>query len=232
MQDYLNVRIRQDQLHANLGDGLPTGSLILVEGKDGAGKSIIAQRFSYSILESKKKVTYITTELSTKDFIDQMSSIKYYVDEHIINQNLLVIPMFPFMGGVKLRDDFIDRLMAAEQLFDSDFIVIDAFSFLLVQPNMTEGKSFDVINFFKKMTNKNRTILLTVDPEHLNASLLTLLRSVSDIYLELGSKTLAGEERKFIRINRFKKSRGTISNQIAFRVDPGVGFIVEIAALA
>jgi flagellar protein FlaH len=122
--------------------------------------------------------------------------------------------------------------MSSERLFEADVIVIDTFSFLLVKDNTTEEECFQVIDFFKKLTNKNKTVVFTVDPQHLNQSLLTLLRGISDIYFELGYKSLAGEERKFIKINRFKKSTGAVSQIIPFRIQPGVGFIIEIAGLA
>ena len=222
----------RDQLHANLGDGIPTGSLILLEGDDGAGKSIFSQRLIYGMLQDGKNITYISTELSTKDFIDQMTSVNYMIDDYIINQKLLFIPMFPFLGGVTLKKDFMSRLMKAKELFQSDVVVIDTFSFLLVKDNTTEEDCFDVIDFLKKLTNKNKTIIFTVDPQHLNKSLLTLLRGISDIYFQLGMKSLAGEERKFIKINRFKKSKGVVSNVIPFRIQPGNGFIIEIGGLA
>lgn len=222
----------RDQLHANLGEGIPTGSLVLIEGEDGAGKSILTQRLCYSMLTYDTGITYISTELSTKDFIDQMTSVEYFVEDFMINQKLMFIPMFPFLGGVKLRGDFMKRLMQTQALFENEVIVFDAFSFLMVKDNTTEEECFHVIDFFKKLTNKNKTIIFTVDPQHLNQSLLTLLRGISDIYFELGVKSLAGEDRKFIKINRFKKSKGIVSNVIPFRIEPTVGLVIEIAGLA
>jgi len=40
-QDYLDIELRRDEFHRRLGGGLPTGSLMLIEGKYGYGKSII-----------------------------------------------------------------------------------------------------------------------------------------------------------------------------------------------
>jgi flagellar protein FlaH len=229
--DYWSVRLKRDMLHTKLGGGMPKSSIMLIEGKDGYGKSIIAQRLGYALLENGATVTYISTELSTKDFLEQMNSLEYVVDEHLINQRLLFIPMFPYFGNVKLKEDFIYRLLAARQLFDTDVIIIDTISFLLVKGNITEAKAFDVVNFFKKIANKGKIVMFTADPDQLNKSLLTLLRSTSDIYIELGAKMMAGEVKKFMSLNRFKRSEGLVAQTIAFKVDPGQGLIIDIAGL-
>lgn len=229
---YISIKIKRDMLHTKLGGYIPYGSLVLVEGKDGSGKSLLVQRLLYSFLENGATVTYISAELSTKDFLEQMNSLRYDVDDWMINQRLLFIPMFPFIGGAKLRDDFLDRLLAAEQLFEKDIIIIDTMSFLLVQGNITEEKAFDAIKFFKKITGKNKIVIFTVDPEQLNKGLLTLIRSVSDIYLEFGMKILGGDVKKFMSVNRFKRSRNAVVQQIAFRVEPGQGMVIDIGGLA
>ena len=82
------------------------------------------------------------------------------------------------------------------------------------------------------MVNKNKIIMITVDPEQVNKSLLTLIRSVADIYLEFGSKSLGGDIKKFMSINRFKRAKGQVVAQIAFRVEPGQGMIIDIGGLA
>jgi len=140
--------------------------------------------------------------------------------------------MFPFIGGGKLRPDFLDRLIGAQQLFDQHIIIIDTISFLLVQGNISQEKAFDVIKFFKKIANKGKMVIFTVDPEQLNKSLLTLLRSVSDIYLIFGTKMLGGETKKYMEVARFKKAMSNVVPQVAFRVEPGQGMIIDIGGLA
>ena len=230
--DYISVRIPRDMLHTKIGGALPYGSMVLVEGKDGAGKSLLVQRLLYAFLENGSTVTYISAELSTKDFLEQMNSLRYVVDEYLIDGRLLFIPLFPFIGGGKLRKDFLDRFLAARELFESRIIVVDTLSFLLVQGNISNEKAFDVVKFFKKIVNKGKIVLFTVDPEQLNKSLLTLLRSVSDIYLEFGTKILGGETKKYMAVNRFKRAKMQVVPQIAFRVEPGQGMIIDIEGLA
>ena len=53
-QKLLSIKLRRDELERSIGGGLPTSSLVLIEGPDGAGKSIVSQRFCYGILRSEK----------------------------------------------------------------------------------------------------------------------------------------------------------------------------------
>jgi len=230
--DYISLRIPRDMLHTKLSPGIPYSSLMLIEGKDGMGKSLLVQRLIYAFLKNGATVTYISTELSTKDFLEQMNSLQYVVDEYLIGQKLLFIPMFPFIGGGKLRADFLDRLLAARELFESKIIVIDTLSFLMVQGNITQEKAFEAIKFFKKIVNKGKIVIFTVDPEQLNQSLLALLRSVSDIYTSFGTKSLGGDVKKYMAVNRFKRAKTQVVSQIAFRVEPGQGMVIDIGGLA
>ena len=230
--DYIGIRISRDMLHTKLGSHLPFGSLMLMEGKDGAGKSIIVQRLLYSFLKNTASVTYISAELSTKDFLQQMDSLDYVVDDFLIEGKLLFIPMFPFIGGGDLRVDFLERMLAARPLYESDVIIVDTLSFLLVQGNITQQAAFNTVKFFKKMTGKGKLVIFTVDPDQINKDLLMLLRSVSDIYISFDEATLGGEVKKYMQIHRFKKPKSKYVPKVAFRVEPGQGIIIDIGGLA
>ncbi|MBU0762812.1 MAG: ATPase [Candidatus Altiarchaeota archaeon] len=229
---FIGIQIKRDMLHTKLGSHLPFGSLMLMEGKDGAGKSIMVQRLTLSFLLNNASVTYISSELSTKDFLEQMDSLDYGIDKYLIGGKLLFIPMFPFIGGGKLRDDFLERFLAAEPLFKQEIIIVDTMSCLLVQGNISEEQAYDTVKFFKKIANKGKLVIFTVDPAQLNKKLLDLLRSVSDIYISFDEKKLGGEVKKFMQINRFKKAKMKYTPQVAFRVEPKQGIIIDIGGLA
>ncbi|RMF05535.1 hypothetical protein D6764_04505 [Candidatus Woesearchaeota archaeon] len=228
--DIISIALPRDELNRNLGGGIPSNSLVLIEGPDGAGKSVLSQRFCYAFLENGKTVTYISTELNTKDFLAQMKSLDYDVKFYLLEGKLLFIPMFPFIGNSKLADNFLDKLFQSTQLFENEIIIIDTLSFLLVSDKLSESKAFDVMNILKKLTSLNKTIFISVDPMHVNKQFLTLLRSVADIYLSLELKEFAGGIVRIININRFKRPADTFIPAIPFKVEPGKGLIIEIAS--
>jgi len=63
MTDYYSIGLTdQDRVNTAIGGGIPAGSIMLIEGQDGAGKSALSQRFSYGIASEDAYVTYISTE--------------------------------------------------------------------------------------------------------------------------------------------------------------------------
>ena len=111
---YINIEIQRDELHRNIGGAIPKNSLVLMEGVDGAGKSVMAQRIAYGCLENGTSVTYISSELNTMTFIEQMDSMDYNVKFNLIEGNMLFIPMFPLMGTTTLAKDFFVPIFLAK----------------------------------------------------------------------------------------------------------------------
>ena len=108
--------IPRDDLNDKLGGGFPAGSLVVIEGGSGGGKSTISQRLSFGLNENDVSVTFVSTQLTTKGFINQMYSMDYPIAPFLLNGLLLYIPVIPLVQAAKSRFDFIERLMAAEEL--------------------------------------------------------------------------------------------------------------------
>jgi archaeal flagellar protein FlaH len=231
-QKLLPLKLRRDELERSLGGGLPVSSLVLLEGPDGAGKSLVSQRFCYGLLRGERSVTYVSSELNTQGFIEQMASLDYDVKYDMLDDKLLFIPMFPYYGQSQLNNDMLQKLVQCKRIFDSEVIIFDTLSFLLINDNISQEDSCTFINFLKQLTALDKTIIVCVDPGHLNGKFLTLLRSVCDVILDLEIKTFAGAMIRLINVRRFKRSGSDVLNTIPFRVEPGKGLIIEIASFS
>lgn len=227
---YINITLERDELAQNLGGGIPKGSLMLIEGVDGAGKSVFAQRLTFSMLENKATVTYISTELNTMSFVEQMSSLDYDVKKPLLNGQLLFLPMFPLLGYTTLESDFFDRLINSREVFRSEVIIFDTLSFLLIHNTMDYKEAFDIINKLKRFISMGKTILFFVDNQHLNQTFLTLLRSVCDIFMAVEIRSFAGQAVRVISTQRFKRPKEAFTPAIPFKIEPGRGLAVEIAS--
>lgn len=228
---YLDITLSSDELHRRIGSKLPAGSLILIEGGDGAGKSIVSQRLLYGFLVNGHSATYISSELTTKDFLNQMHSIRYSVGNYIRQKKLLFIPMFPTVGRVVPREDFLDRLMRARDLFKNDVIIIDTLNSLIVE-RFSKRDLFALISFLKKITNMDKLVIITVNPTLFDSNALNILRSVCDIHFKLNLKLIEGNLKRSITVNRFRGGTKQVSQAIGFRVEPRIGFVMEISAIA
>jgi flagellar protein FlaH len=231
---YYSIALERDELNRYFGGGIPKNSLILLEGIDGAGKSILCQRLTYALLENGVKITYLSTELNTLDFIKQMDSVKYSITSHMLDKNLLFLTMVPFLGKVKFDDDidFVDKIIKEKSIFESDVIIFDTMSFLLIKKNDTDEAYFKIVNFFRNLNNLNKIVLFTIDPTHLDEKFLTLLRSVSDLYIQCEVKQFAGEIVRAMMIKRFKRPKDLYMSTIPFRVEPEEGVIIEIGGFS
>ena len=77
MAGLYGFELERDGLNRSLGEGFPKGIIGLTMGEYGSGKSAIMQRLCYGFLQNGVTVTYVSTELTTKGFIDQMKSLEY-----------------------------------------------------------------------------------------------------------------------------------------------------------
>ena len=48
----LKIQIPNDELHRRFGGGIPGGSIVIIEGDRGTGKSIFSQRLLYGFLKN------------------------------------------------------------------------------------------------------------------------------------------------------------------------------------
>lgn len=232
MNKILRMQLERDELSEKLGGGIPEASLMLIEGNDGGGKSILAQRLTYGFIKNGATVTYISSELHTMGFVDQMASIGYDITEAILLENLTFIPMFPYLGNVRLRDNFIDRLIKTKRLFQNEVIIVDTLSYLIVHDKTSKEKVFDIINFFKKMLSLGKTIIFCVDPAHLNQEFLNIVRAVADIYISVEAKEVLGSLLRVASVKRFRRAEKEIIIQFPFKVEPQVGLSIELASLS
>jgi flagellar protein FlaH len=226
----LSFELERDELNKKLGGGFPDGSIVFIEGGSGSGKSAIAQRIAFGLLNSKTTVTLISTQLTTKGFINQMYSLNYPIVPHLLKNQLLYIPVLPLVKSPMIRSDFIERLMNARKLFDSNVIMIDTLS-SLIRASADDNKSIELISFFKKMTGVEKTIIITADGAELDKDILSEFISSSDVSINLKQKTLGSEIKRTIVVNKFTGARAPVGSMVGFRIEPNVGLVVEIASV-
>ena len=94
VEDGFPYDVETDSLADSLGLRLPNRSLIMLQGEVGSGKSLVSQRFVHGLLHNDVKVLVITTELTTRGWIEQMESIGYGVTHALTKGNLMIFSRF------------------------------------------------------------------------------------------------------------------------------------------
>jgi flagellar protein FlaH len=237
-----------DRLNAELGGGIPPGSIILVEGDYGAGKSAISQRFGYGLCEEGNDVTMLSTELTVGSFLDQMHSLSYDMVDHILNENLLFLHADigdgnTFSGNEEDGDrkQLLKRLMEAEVMWDSDVVIIDTFDAILrndpkfealVRQNDERQAALEIISFFRDVISQGKCVMLTVDPSTLDEEAIGPFRAIADVFLELEMVEVGNDVRRQITVKRFAGMGEQVGDSVGYSVRSGTGIVIESRSVA
>ncbi len=226
-----SIRIENDEFHKKLGGGIPAGTIALVIGEHGSGKSVICQRMVYGFLKNGVTVSYISTQLTTTDFVKQMLSLGYNIINDIIKGNLSFFPVYPLISESADRSDYSKRLMSSKVLFDKDVTIIDSLSALLkfdIDPNA----AVTLMSFFKRIAGIGKAIILTALKEELAENVMEEIESASSLLIETSVKKFGTDIKNTMIIKKYNFAAQQYSKQTAFRVEPKIGLVVEIAAVA
>ncbi|MCJ2539689.1 MAG: ATPase, partial [Candidatus Thermoplasmatota archaeon] len=108
---------------------------------------------------------------------------------------------------------------------------IDTFS-SLTKKDLKGQRSLQVLAFFKKLTALNKTIILTMDTEEIPEHILSPFQSDSEIYIGIKKAVFEGATTRTLQVHRFGKTTEPITDAIGFRIEPKIGFIIDITTVA
>jgi flagellar protein FlaH len=238
-----------DRLNKELGGGIPPGSIILVEGDYGAGKSAMSQRFAYGLCEEGIDVTYLSTELTVGSFLDQMHSLSYDMVDHILDENVLFLhadigesnALTGNNDEEEERKDLLKRLMEADVMWNSDVVIIDTFDAILrndpkfealVRQNEERQAALEVISYFRDVISQGKCVMLTVDPSTLDEEAIGPFRAIADVFIELEMIEVGNDVRRQINVLRFAGMGEQVGDTIGFSVRSGTGIVIESRSVA
>ncbi|MFB6078482.1 MAG: ATPase domain-containing protein [Halarchaeum sp.] len=235
-----------DRLNKELGGGIPPGSILLIEGDYGAGKSAMSQRFSYGLTQEGTSVTYLSTELTVRGFIDQMHSLSYDVVRPILNEELLFLHADfdtggTFSEGDGERKELLRRLMEAEVMWKPEVVIIDTFDAILrndptfeslIRQNEERQAALEIISFFRELTSRGKIVVLTVDPSTLDEEAIGPFRAIADVFLQLEMIEVGNDVRRQIAVKRFAGMGEQVGDSIGFSVRSGTGIVIESRSVA
>jgi flagellar protein FlaH len=247
--DLFSIGLKErDRLDKELGGGLPPGSIVLIEGDYGAGKSAISQRFSYGLCEENHTVTLLSTELTVGSFLEQMHSLDYGMVDHMLDEDILFLHAdigdanSTFSdGGGEDRMNLLERLMKADVMWESDVIIVDTFDAILrndpkfealVRENEERQAALEIISFFRDVISEGKVIVLTVDPTTLDTEALGPFRSIADVFLKLEMVEVGNDVRRQISVRRFAGMGEQVGDTIGYSVRSGTGIVIESRSVA
>ena len=252
MQDTRNIRSLglddHDRLNKELGGGIPRGSIVLMEGDYGAGKSAISQRMAYGFCEEETTVSFLSTELTIGGFLDQMNSLSYDVVDHLLDERMLFLHADLDTGGVlsgnsddENRMDLLTRLMDAETMWTADVVIVDTFDAILrndptfealIRKNEERQATLEIISFFRDMISEGKIIVLTVDPSTVDGDAIGPFRAIADVFIELEMIEVGNDVRRQVSVKRFAGMGEQVGDTIGYSVRSGTGIVIESRSVA
>ena len=230
VEDGYEFTLEQDSLSNAMGARLPNRSLWMIQGEVGSGKSLVSQRLIYGLLENGSKVLVITTELTTRGWIEQLESIGYPVTEHIASGRLLIFSRFGVIAESKEGVDIFD-VLESEAIEKADVVVVDSASALMPTGLESSGQLI-ALQKLRRVCSDSRSILLTIDPTEMDEKLLHKFRSSCEVLLDMRAGFVGGEIKRTIVVTRFLRAAGPVQASVGWRVEPYMGFIVDITAVS
>ncbi len=209
------------ELDGKMGGGIPLGSLTLIEGASGAGKSVLAQQMIHGSLENGHKLALFSTENTVKSLIKQMRSLNLDVMDYLLLGRLRVYPVETSRLG---KDALPTLIRAMRTKSDWDMIFVDSLT-----SSIPHSSDNDVLGFFeeaKRICNEGKTIVVVVHSHGLNPDLLIRLRSLCDAHLQLRTEEVGQKLVKTLEVTKVRGADKSTGNIISFEVEPGWGMRV------
>ncbi|NJL95756.1 MAG: flagellar accessory protein FlaH [Anaerolineae bacterium] len=208
------------ELDEKIGGGLPAGSLILIEGSSGAGKSVVSQQMIWGALHKRMTVALFTSESTVRSLIRQMQSIDLDILDFLLMGRVKIYPI----ELAHLGDYAPPTLFGAMQReANHDLLVVDSFTAALnsVQSNAPIIRYFEQC---KRLTANGTSIINVLHSYALEETLMNPLRSMCDVHLRLRSEQDGQRIVKTLEVLKVRGGGGVTGAVVGFEVEPGWGF--------
>ena len=228
----LDRKGEKDGFAQRFGKAIPDGSLVFIEGKEGAGKSIFCQRFCYSFLVNGHTCSYISTQYTIKSFLRQTASVGYDARKHLMRGKLFFISTEVMLAETLPKETFLEGLTTTEKLFDPEIIVIDSLSTLL-NKSLNMDNLVDLTSFFNRLTGSGKIIIVTSNPNEWPAEVHNAFKMICDINFKVTRESMPGIGIVHnIYLEKFNGARHRFEPLTTFSVKPGTGLAIETSGVA
>lgn len=223
MPDKTILSTGNSELDKKIADGLPLGSLTLIEGENDTGKSVLTQQIIWGALKQGFNVDLFSTENTSKSFLTQMESMSLDISDYFAWGYLRVFPMHVvgFEWTKEKMQGTLERMIAYMEQSKAQVIVIDSLTLF------TEyAKQDTVLTFFtncKNLVDHGKTILVTLHTYAFVEDSLVRIRSICDAHLFMKKALVGGKYVMMLEVVKVRGARKTTGNIISFEVHPGYG---------
>ena len=213
-----------------LGGGIRAGSLVIIEGESGSGKSVLSQHLAHGALHfDDNAIAYYTSDGNFNDLIAQMDSMALYVLHEFVTDRLRIYPLSSLSAAgngqesLELLVRYISELPPRFKL-----VIVDSITPFMAK--MNPDAKIELLRTLKELCGKERSIVLTTNTHIFEKGILNRTYLMSDYYLRLRSDEMiiwSGQiENRVIKKLEVLKLRGAEQQGgegVKFEIRPHVG---------
>ncbi|MEM2910151.1 MAG: ATPase domain-containing protein [Halobacteria archaeon] len=203
-------------------------SILLIEGPNDSGKSVISQQYVYGALQSGLRAYYVTTESGYRQLLRNMQDLSFDVKYYFFNGDLKIAELhvkeLNWQSDLAKRFlDLIINLIKNNPTFD--VYVVDSLTYIA-----TYASEEDILSFFTDVRNlveeSSKVLIVTIHTHAFTQEMMLRIRSICDVHFLLSIKEIGD---RMVRILQAPKIKGAIKSTsviLSFDVDTTFGIKV------
>ena len=222
-----------EEIDRQFGGGIPSPSLVFVEGAHGTGKSAISAQIMSGLLAERKKLLCVI-ENTVKQHIQKMKSITYNFSKPFVRSQLIFVPMY--VKNAKWSEENSEKILPAikefimEKIDKVDGVIIDSISPMVLNSN--NESILDFLSFCKQVVAKGKSVIITSHSSDFSKATNTSMIGTADVYLKLGTVVVGDKEVKTLKIIKLLGAKDAPEAGFAFEVDLIFGIKIVPVSMA
>lgn len=228
-----SISVGNEELDRQFGGGIPSPSMILIEGEHGTGKSAITAQIMKGLLDANQTILCIV-ENNASQYIEKMKSITFNFTKPFVRDRLSFIPIY--IKDAKWTESNSKQILPelkkyiTEKIKKYDCIVIDSIAPIVIYSDNQTVLEF--ISFCKQLVGKGKTVLISFHSSDLPKSISTAMIGAGDVYFKLGTAAIGDREVKTLRTIKLLGATDSPESGFAFDVDMIFGIKIVPVSMA
>jgi len=212
-----------DEIDKKLGEGIPLGSLVLVEGENDTGKSVLCQQMVYGGLHQLHKIIYYSTENTVKSMLTQMESLSLDISDFYSWGFIKIFPIH--LEGVEWSSKQMKGILqiVANHIRSMKEKIIFVDSLTMFTTCSTEENILEFLTNMKNLCDRGYTIFITLHQYAFDGGTLIRIRSACDCHLILRKEQLTDRYINVLEVAKIRGAKKSTGNIVSFEVQPGFG---------